>query len=132
MPRELAALLTACCKCCKSCCCSPYCALPQKPEVLGIASIFSVLLSARVQHDKSQRCLAAHAQEENLRSGLLLEQGALCLLHARPPRLRKFAFHMTLAGLRFNACDQKVLGARAYRRASACFWVLKLDAASLP
>lgn len=54
-------------------------------------------------------------QEENLRSGLLLEQGALCLLRTRPPRLRKFAFHMTLAGLRFNACDQKALGARAYR-----------------
>ena len=57
-------------------------------------------------------------QEENLRSGLLLEQGALCLLRARPPRLRRFAFHLTLAGLRFNACDQKLLGARAYRWAS--------------
>ncbi len=54
-------------------------------------------------------------QEENLRSGLLLEQGALCLLRERPPKLRKFAFHMTLAGLRFNACDQRALGARAYR-----------------
>ena len=54
-------------------------------------------------------------QEENLRSGLLLEQGALCLLRARPPRLRRFAFHLTLAGLRFNACEQKAMGARAYR-----------------
>ena len=54
-------------------------------------------------------------QEEDLRSGLLLEQGALCLLRARPPRLRRFAFHLTLAGLRFNACEQKALGARAYR-----------------
>lgn len=61
-----------------------------------------------------------HVQEENLRSGLLLEQGALCLLRARPPRLRRFAFHMTLAGLRFNACEQQVLGARAYRWASSC------------
>ena len=60
------------------------------------------------------------AQEENLRSGLLLEQGALCLLRTRPPKLRKFAFHMTLAGLRFNACEQKTLGARAYRSASVC------------
>ena len=55
------------------------------------------------------------AQEENLRSGLLLEQGALCLLRTRPPQLRKFSFHMTLAGLRFNACEQKALGMRAYR-----------------
>lgn len=62
--------------------------------------------------------VAMLAQEENLRSGLLLEQGALCLLRTRPPKLRKFAFHMTLAGLRFNACEQKALGARAYRSAS--------------
>ncbi len=53
-----------------------------------------------------------------MRSGLLLEQGALCLLRTRPPQLRKFAFHMTLAGLRFNACEQKALGARAYRYAT--------------
>ena len=62
---------------------------------------------------------AISLQEENLRSGLLLEQGALCLLRTRPPKLRKFAFHMTLAGLRFNACDQKALGARAYRYVTA-------------
>lgn len=64
-------------------------------------------------HEDTQ--IVFRTQEENLRSGLLLEQGTLCLLRTRPPRLRKFAFHMTLAGLRFNACDQKALGARAYR-----------------
>ena len=54
-------------------------------------------------------------QEENLRAALLLEQAALCLLRVQPPSVRKFAFHMVLAGLRYNACDQKGLGTRAYR-----------------
>lgn len=35
-----------------------------------------------------------------------------------PPSVRKYAFHMVLAGLRYNACDQKALGMRAYRCSS--------------
>ncbi len=58
-------------------------------------------------------------QEENLRAALLLEQAALCLLRVSPPSVRKYAFHMVLAGLRYNACDQKALGMRAYRSAHA-------------
>jgi hypothetical protein len=57
-------------------------------------------------------------QEENLRAALLLEQAALCLLRVSPPSVRKYAFHMVLAGLRYNACDQKALGMRAYRCSS--------------
>lgn len=47
---------------------------------------------------------------------MLLEQAALCLLRTNPPAVRKAAFHMVLAGLRYNACDQKSLGTRAYRQ----------------
>lgn len=54
-------------------------------------------------------------QEENLRAALLLEQAAFCLLHVAPPHVRKFAFHMVLSGLRYNACVQVPLGVRAYR-----------------
>jgi hypothetical protein len=61
-------------------------------------------------------------QEENLRAALLLEQAALCLLRVQPPAVRKFAFHLVLAGLRYNACDQKGLGTRAYRRAPGGFF----------
>lgn len=60
-------------------------------------------------------------QEENLRAALLLEQAALCLLRVSPPSVRKYAFHMVLAGLRYNACDQKALGMRAYRSALHIF-----------
>ena len=54
------------------------------------------------------------AQEENLRSGLLLEQAAYCLLSLSPPHTRKFAFHLVLAGLRYDMCEQKELSNRAY------------------
>jgi trafficking protein particle complex subunit 8 len=60
------------------------------------------------------RCFGSF-QEENLRAALLLEQAALCLLRITPPHVRKFAFHMVLAGLRYNACNQQQLGIRAYR-----------------
>jgi hypothetical protein len=53
-------------------------------------------------------------QEENLRAGLLLEQAAYCLLALQPPHVRKFAFHLVLAGLRYDMCGQKVLSMRAY------------------
>ena len=55
------------------------------------------------------------AQEENLRAALLLEQAAWALLRTQPPHARKFAFHMVLSGLRYNACQQASLGMRAYR-----------------
>ena len=62
---------------------------------------------------KRRNCLVR--QEEGLRAALLLEQAALCLLRVAPPALRKFAFHMVLAGLRYSSCGQGALGARAYR-----------------
>ena len=54
-------------------------------------------------------------QEEPLRAALLLEQAALSLLQMSPPSVRKFAFHLVLAGLRYNAVRQQKLGMRAYR-----------------
>lgn len=59
-----------------------------------------------------------NAQEENLRAALLLEQAAWALLRTQPPHARKFAFHMVLSGLRYNACGQLPLGGRAYRCAA--------------
>ncbi|BDA40386.1 probable trafficking protein particle complex subunit 8 [Coccomyxa sp. Obi] len=67
-------------------------------------------------NDANYALMKAHFQEENLRAALLLEQAALCLLRVSPPSVRKYAFHMVLAGLRYNACDQKALGMRAYRQ----------------
>ncbi len=55
-------------------------------------------------------------QEDDLRAGLLLEQAAHCLLALQPPHVRKFAFHLVLAGLRYDMCAQRSLAHRVYRR----------------
>eukprot|EP00887_Chlorella_sp_A99_P001561 scaffold8.g1561.t1 len=60
--------------------------------------------------------MKAHYAEGDLRAGLLLEQAALCLLAPAAPHVRKFAFQMVLAGLRYNMCGQKGLALRAYKQ----------------
>jgi len=45
-------------------------------------------------------------QESDLRSGLLLEQAAHCFIKMRTPMVRKYVFHMILAGHRFNKAWQ--------------------------
>jgi hypothetical protein len=59
------------------------------------------------------KCL--FVQEENLIAAVLLEQAALNLLHTDPPAVRKWAFHLVLAALRFSNCQQPRLANRAYR-----------------
>ena len=45
-------------------------------------------------------------QESDLRSALLLEQAAHCFIKMRTPMIRKYAFHMILAGHRYNKAWQ--------------------------
>ena len=49
-----------------------------------------------------------------MRAGLLMEQAALFLLQIPPPGLRKFAFTMVLAGLKYFQHAQRNLGIRCY------------------
>ena len=60
-------------------------------------------------------CLCAYVQEsDSVRAGLLMEQAALFLLQIPPPGLRKFAFTMVLAGLKYFQHAQRNLGIRCY------------------
>ena len=43
-----------------------------------------------------------------------MEQAALFLLQTAPPSLRKFAFTMVLAGLKYLNFSQRSLGIRCY------------------
>ena len=45
-------------------------------------------------------------QDSDLRSALLLEQAAHCFINMRQPMVRKYAFHMILAGHRFSKAAQ--------------------------
>jgi hypothetical protein len=47
-----------------------------------------------------------HSQDSDLRSALLLEQAAHCFINMKSPMVRKYAFHMILAGHRFSKAGQ--------------------------
>jgi hypothetical protein len=66
-------------------------------------------------------CMKAHIIESDERAGLLLEQAAHSLLAMKPPQVRKFAFHLVLAALRFNMCNQGGLALDAYKQAMAIY-----------
>lgn len=53
-------------------------------------------------------------QDSDLRSALLLEQAAHCFIHMRIPMVRKFAFHMILAGHRYSKAGQVSLSLTAH------------------
>lgn len=68
--------------------------------------------------DAAKQLLRMTSEDSDLRSALLLEQAAFCYLQAsKPPMLRKFSFHMVLAGHRFNKAGQKKHSLRCYQQA---------------
>ncbi|OON18270.1 hypothetical protein X801_05878 [Opisthorchis viverrini] len=58
------------------------------------------------------------SEDDDLTSGLMIEQAAHCVLHLRRPLLRKFAFRMALAAHRYNRAKQAHLAIRSYRLAA--------------
>ncbi|KAG2449122.1 hypothetical protein HYH02_005870 [Chlamydomonas schloesseri] len=86
-----------------------------------------VMLGAAVQsaagryRAASDALMRAQSEEENARAGLLLEQSAYCMLYLRPPLVRKFAFQMVLAGIRYICCGQKRIAIHAYRQVLALY-----------
>jgi len=58
------------------------------------------------------------SEDSDLRSALLLEEAAYCFLQAsKPGLLRKYAFHMVLAGHRFSKAGQRKHSLRCYQQA---------------
>ena len=56
-------------------------------------------------------------QDSDLRSAVLLEQAAHCFINMKQPMVRKYAFHMILAGHRFSKSGQRKHALRAYAQA---------------
>ncbi|KAG0344580.1 Trafficking protein particle complex 8, partial [Podila humilis] len=61
------------------------------------------------------------AEVSDLRNGLFLEQAAHCYLKLSRPSVRKYAFHMIMAGHRFNKADQKEHAYRCYSAAALVY-----------
>lgn len=53
-------------------------------------------------------------QGVSLRAGVLLEQAAYCFLRVSPPMLRKYGFHLVLAGNRYTVCSQVCVSSCVY------------------
>ncbi|KAM9796053.1 trafficking protein particle complex subunit 8-like isoform 5-T5 [Syngnathus typhle] len=71
------------------------------------------------------------SEDSDLRSALMLEQAAHCFINMRTRMLRKFAFHMILAGHRFSKAGQKRHALRCYCQAMQVYkgrsWSLAED-----
>nr|XP_060631208.1 trafficking protein particle complex subunit 8 isoform X5 [Anolis sagrei ordinatus] len=69
--------------------------------------------------------------DSDLRSALLLEQAAHCFINMKSPMVRKFAFHMILAGHRYSKAGQKKHALRCYCQAMQVYkgkgWSLAED-----
>ncbi|KAM4688318.1 trafficking protein particle complex subunit 8 isoform 2-T3 [Discoglossus pictus] len=96
-----------------------------------------VLLSAEILKSQGKYSEAAAllirltSEDSDLRSALLLEQAAHCFINMKSPMVRKFAFHMILAGHRFSKSGQKKHALRCYCQAMQVYkgkgWSLAED-----
>uniref|UniRef100_A0A8C0GT58 Trafficking protein particle complex subunit 8 n=1 Tax=Chelonoidis abingdonii TaxID=106734 RepID=A0A8C0GT58_CHEAB len=96
-----------------------------------------VLLSAEILKSQSKYSDAAAllirltSEDSDLRSALLLEQAAHCFINMKSPMVRKFAFHMILAGHRYSKAGQKKHALRCYCQAMQVYkgkgWSLAED-----
>lgn len=95
------------------------------------------LLSAEILKSQGKYSEAATllikmtSEDSDLRSALLLEQAAHCFINMRNPMVRKFAFHMILAGHRFSKAGQRRHALRCYYQAMQVYkdrgWSLAED-----
>ncbi|WIA13573.1 hypothetical protein OEZ85_007140 [Tetradesmus obliquus] len=72
-------------------------------------------------HAASMSLMRAHFDEEAARAALLLEAAAYCLLRCRPASVRKAAFHLVLAGLRYHSAKQKRLSIHCYKQVTGIY-----------
>ncbi|KAL1022685.1 hypothetical protein UPYG_G00031010 [Umbra pygmaea] len=90
-----------------------------------------ILKSQAKYSDAATLLIKMTSEDSDLRSALLLEQAAHCFINMRNPMVRKFAFHMILAGHRFSKAGQKRHALRCYCQAMQVYkgkgWSLAED-----
>ncbi|KAL3536023.1 hypothetical protein ACH5RR_004484 [Cinchona calisaya] len=79
------------------------------------------ILKARDQHKDAASVYFRISGEEPLHSAVMLEQASYCYLFSTPPLLRKYGFHLVLAGDLYKKCDQVKHAIRTYRGALSVF-----------
>ncbi|XP_014675931.1 PREDICTED: trafficking protein particle complex subunit 8-like [Priapulus caudatus] len=98
---------------------STYLSTCKLPEYATRATMFSteVLKYTSNYSDAAINLIKMTSEDSDLRSGLLLEQAAYCFIHMPKPMVRKYAFHMILAGHRFSKVGQRKHALRSYCQA---------------
>uniref|UniRef100_A0A667WND5 Trafficking protein particle complex subunit 8 n=1 Tax=Myripristis murdjan TaxID=586833 RepID=A0A667WND5_9TELE len=90
-----------------------------------------ILKSQGKYSDAATLLIKMTSEDSDLRSALLLEQAGHCFINMRNPMVRKFAFHMILAGHRFSKAGQKRHALRCYCQAMQVYkgkgWSLAED-----
>uniref|UniRef100_A0A8D3DNY4 Trafficking protein particle complex 8 n=1 Tax=Scophthalmus maximus TaxID=52904 RepID=A0A8D3DNY4_SCOMX len=90
-----------------------------------------ILKSQGKYSDAATLLIKMTSEDCDLRSALLLEQAAHCFINMRIPMVRKFAFHMILAGHRFSKAGQRRHALRCYCQAMQVYkergWSLAED-----
>lgn len=90
------------------------------------------MLKARGQYKEAASIYFRMSSEEPpLHAGVMLEQASNSYLFSRPPMLRKYGFHLVLAGNRYYVSDQRLHALRTYRNALLAYrgipWNFILD-----
>ncbi|KAJ8303460.1 hypothetical protein KUTeg_019856 [Tegillarca granosa] len=76
-----------------------------------------ILKNRRLYSEAALQFIKLTSEDSDLRSALLLEQAAHCFINMEVPKVRKYAFHMILAGHRFSKSGQRKHALRAYSQA---------------
>ncbi|XP_058494315.1 trafficking protein particle complex subunit 8 isoform X2 [Solea solea] len=90
-----------------------------------------ILKSQGKYSDAATLLIKMTSEDSDLRSALMLEQAAHCFINMRNPMVRKFAFHMILAGHRYSKAGQRRHALRCYCQAMQVYkergWSLAED-----
>lgn len=76
-----------------------------------------ILKSNKMFNEAAMDFIKMTGEDSDLRSALFLEQAALCFIALPKPKVRKYAFHMILAGHRFSKASQRRHALRCYCQA---------------
>ncbi|XP_060083234.1 trafficking protein particle complex subunit 8-like [Ylistrum balloti] len=75
------------------------------------------LKSKGMYNEAALQFIKLTSEDSDLRSALLLEQAAHCYINMETPKVRKYSFHMILAGHRYSKAAQRKHALRAYSQA---------------
>lgn len=79
---------------------------------------YELLKSRRMWKEMPTALVRMTGEDSDLRSGLFLEQAAHCFLRGTKPMVRKYGFHLVMAGHRYGKANQRQHAYRCYELAS--------------